>query len=89
MKFDISNFFNSFIDSVGNWLDDTLSALFSILPDSPFAALSKVDGVDEILGIINFFIPINYMISVLQLWLIAVAGYYIWQLALRWAKAIE
>jgi hypothetical protein len=42
-----------------------------------------------ILGYINYFIPIQEMLVLLGTWVLAINGYYIYSIVLRWAKAIS
>jgi len=44
---------------------------------------------NELLGYINFFIPVTEMVSILAGWLVAIAAYYVASVALRWARAIS
>jgi len=44
---------------------------------------------NELLGYINFFLPITEMLSILSGWLVAIMAYYIASVALRWARAIS
>lgn len=60
--------------------------LFGILPNSPFKNLSfTVPYLAEI----NWVIPFNFIITVLSVWLPAIAVFYGVSIALRWIKAIE
>lgn len=77
----------SAINAVIHGLVDFLNILLSILPDSPFQNVN-VDGL-EFLGEINWVIPIDNMILLTGYWLLAIAVYYIYSTALRWAKAIQ
>lgn len=64
----------------------------SILPDSPFLFLDTI-SVDNIIyeyiQYINWFVPVNAIVAVLGAWTSAILVYYIVQVALRWANAIE
>ena len=41
------------------------------------------------LQMVNWFIPINTFIGILEGWLSCVAVYYVYQVVLRWIKVIE
>lgn len=75
---------NGIIQTLG-WL---VSLIFSILPPSPFKMISN-SPIAEYLPTLNFFIPIAEIISITQVWLAAVGVYYLYQIVLRWIKAIE
>ncbi|MEG0702231.1 MAG: hypothetical protein RR449_01505 [Christensenella sp.] len=79
----------NFLDFVGNGIKTILNAIFAFLPDSPFTMLAQNDSVSSVIGYLNYFIPVDFMIATLQLWLVAVGIFYIYQAILRWAKAIE
>ena len=65
-----------------------LNTIFSILPDSPFKMISN-SVIAEYLPTLNFFIPVSEIISISQFWLSAIGIYYVYQIVLRWIKAIE
>lgn len=73
---------------IGNFLGTLLSGLLSFLPDSPFQMLEN-SPVAAALPAVNYFIPISFAVSVLQGWLLAVGVYYVWQVVLRWVRAVE
>lgn len=70
-----------------------LMAILSFLPDSPFADLlddlAANSQIREILGMVNWFIPFYIFVPVLTAWLGCIAIYYVYQVVLRWLKAIE
>lgn len=76
-----------------NGLGDTVSGIFNrildILPKSPFVFLEANPQIKEVLGFLNWFIPIDTMIAMTESWLTAIAIYYVTQAILRWAKIIE
>lgn len=43
--------------------------------------------VKEYLGYINYFVPVGFILSVTETWLVAVGVYYAYQAYLRWIKA--
>lgn len=77
-------FLNGIIDVLGS----LISLIFSILPPSPFKLISN-SPIAEYLPTLNFFIPIAEIIAITQVWLTAIGVYYIYQIVLRWIKAIE
>lgn len=66
-----------------------LNNLANVLPMSPFQ--SFIQNFDDIpfLGYLNYFIPVSQMIAIGQVWLVAVALFYIYMIALRWIRAIN
>lgn len=86
---DISGWIQGFFSQIGDLLGEMFEKILSILPDSPFQALSSIPEVQEVLGYVNYFVPISFFLSVLQLWLAAIGVFYLWQVILRLIKAIE
>lgn len=74
------------------WLKNLLKGIavwvVNCLPNSPFSLLD-FGPVKEYLGYINYFVPVDFILSVTETWLTAVAVYYIYQAYLRWIKAID
>lgn len=69
-----------------------LSAVLGFLPDSPFKMLDELTPVSNLLKIlsyVNWFIPIYTFVGILEGWLVCVAVYYVYQVVLRWLRAIE
>lgn len=75
---------NLIISSVGN----ALSLIIGILPHSPFHYLEN-SSVSEWLGYLNWIIPIDYIITFLEAWLVAIGMFYIYQSFARWVKLIQ
>lgn len=84
----MGNFFIELINSLIKGLGLVLTTLFSILPKSPFKIIDNTI-IAEYLGSFNYFFPIVEMVNILQVWTVAVGGYYLVQIVLRWIKAIE
>ena len=64
------------------------SVALSFLPASPFQLfISQVEKLPY-LGFINYFIPIDFFLSVGQAWLIAITIFYLASVVLRWVKMI-
>jgi hypothetical protein len=81
MQVGIISIINRVIEAVGS----AISAIFIFLPDSPFLWVEEIDS--EVLEAINWVIPVSAMISHIQLYVTAVAIYYVLRIALRWLKA--
>lgn len=80
------------LDSLGEIITGGLEAILSFFPPSPFALLDELTASPEIaewLGFLNWFIPVNSFVAILETWLACIAIYYVWQVILRWLKAIE
>lgn len=62
-----------------------------LFPTSPFVILDSMASSEfyEWLQMVNWFIPINTFVGILETWLSCVAVYYVYQIVLRWVKVIE
>jgi hypothetical protein len=56
--------------------------------EGPISGIRAAFG-SELLGYVNYFIPIAEMAAILSVWVVAIAAYYVASVALRWAKAIS
>lgn len=65
-----------------------ITLIFSLLPPSPFKILDN-SPIAEYLPTLNYFIPLNEMLTVAEVWLAAVGTYYLYQAVLRWIKFIQ
>lgn len=87
------NWLGDFFGTIKDWLTDTIntiqSAIFLLLPDSPFKNLSMPREVTEILGYINWIVPFYMIGNVLLAWTLAIVVYYAYQTILRWIKTIQ
>lgn len=81
----LKNFWNGLTDI----LNDILAAVMVLLPDSPFANVQIPNEVRQILGYVNYFVPIGAMLAIGTGWLSAIGIYYLYQTILRWAKTIK
>lgn len=63
--------------------------VFPASPLQPLIATLQSSAVSEILGFVNWFVPIGTMIGILTGWLTCVAAYYVYQIILRWIKVVE
>lgn len=65
--------------------------VIELLPESPFVVLDELSRSEfyEWLQFLNWFIPVNTFVSILEGWLVCVAVYYVYQVVLRWIKVIE
>jgi hypothetical protein len=77
------------MDLILDAVNSALGEILSFLPDSPFQYfLSQMEKM-EFLKTLNWLVPISSFISIGMTWLSAVSVYYIYQIILRWARAIE
>ncbi len=67
---------------LGQWMVDNL-------PGSPITFIQTYSGVSDLLGFLNWFIPIGTLIAMAELWLTAIVIWYVVQWILRWANAIK
>lgn len=80
------------LESLKSLLTSGLMAVLSFLPSSPFAVLNELAANGQIvewLGYVNWFVPVYTFVAILEVWLLGIAIYYVWQVVLRWLKAVE
>lgn len=75
------------MDGIMSNLMNALTWVIELLPNSPFQAISNSD-VNQFMGTLNWFIPLDKIVAELELWLAAVVIFYMYQIILRWIRAI-
>ncbi len=81
----LKSLWNSIVDVVS----DIANAIVLLLPDSPFKDVEIPSEVMQIMGYVNYFVPIGAMLTIGASWLTAIGVYYLYQTILRWAKTIK
>ena len=78
-------------DALSSTVISFIASILKLLPESPFVILDNLSQTEfyEWIQYLNWFIPINTFISILEAWLVAIGIYYIYQIVLRWVKAIQ
>lgn len=74
--------------SVANFLNEVLGSILFFLPDSPMKILDY-EPLKPYLGLFNYLFPVAEILAFLELWISAIAVYYVYQIVLRWVKAID
>lgn len=77
--------FNKFIEFCGY----ILSAILGVLPTSPFNGVESFISDNKFLQYLGFVIPMPEIAAIFTSWLSAIAIWYVYQIILRWIKAIE
>lgn len=82
------NLFIDFINFIIKTFGNILNFIFSFLPDSPF---SKIDNsaIVEFVGYLNYLVPVAEIVSILTVWGSAIGIYYVYQIVLRWIRAVD
>lgn len=78
-------------DALSNALVSFAVGVIELFPTSPFVVLDELTQMEFYtwLQYLNWFIPVNTFISILEAWLVGVGLYYAYQIVLRWVKVIE
>ena len=75
-----------FVDKVGDMI-------LSLLPDSPFqsalSGISQNSAISDILGYVNYVLPISEALAVMSVWLVAIGVFYSYQCLMRWTNNID
>ena len=56
--------------------------------EAPIQGVQAMFGT-ELLGYINYFLPLSEMAAILSVWVVSIGAYYIASVALRWVRAIS
>lgn len=84
--------FGNIMDSLINWLNGIASAAILLLPESPFSELSIATfpgAFGDVMGWINYFVPIGAMLGIMTTYLVAVLAWYTVRWILRVAQYID
>lgn len=84
----IGSWFAAIWNTIISSIQTAGTAIVMLLPDSPFEMLSN-SGVSQYMGWLNWLVPIQQMVAILELWTTAILIYYIYVVILRWIKAIQ
>lgn len=83
----MANFFTGMINAGIRGLGAILSWVVNLLPASPFQLIDN-SPIQPFIATFNWFVPLNTIIAILELWLIAVGTYYLYMVILRWVKLL-
>ena len=76
------------IDFVYKWAAEMASKIIELLPTSPFRSFINSWEPPAYLGWLNWFFPVSQILSILALWLSAIALFYLYSIIMRWVKMI-
>lgn len=79
------------IETIGNFLYNILEAVGNILPRDPFLQFFQMPDavVYKYLGVVNWVIPVAFIVSTFEAFLVSYGTYILISSVLRWVKAIE
>ena len=77
----LMSFMNNLIQTIGK-------GLMSVLPTSPFRQFINSWIPPAYLGWLNWFFPVQRILSILGLWLTAIGLFYLYSILMRWVKMI-
>lgn len=76
------------LDWFGELVNKFASMILSVLPHSPVQKyLASFDKLPY-LGWLNWFVPVSAIITVAETWLVCIGLFYLYQIILRWVRAI-
>lgn len=85
----LPDIFISIVNFIISAIGTLASSILSLLPDSPFSSVKIQSISSKYLGHLAWIIPFETIITVLGSSLVAVGIYYLYQIVLRWVKAIK
>lgn len=77
-----------FINTIINNFANVIKFIIGILPKSPFSWINN-SAISQYLPTFNWFFPVSEIIATLEFWITAISLYYLYQIIMRWIKAIE
>ena len=83
----MGNFVIHLINYIISGIAYFINFIINLLPKSPFQFLNS-SSISDCLGYFNWLFPIKSMISFLEVWLVAVALYYVYSVIMRWVKLL-
>lgn len=84
----IGSWFAMVWDKIITGMSSAGAAVIAMLPDSPFQIIDN-SPVAKYMGYLNWIIPMNQIVGILELWVTAIVIYYLYVVILRWIKAIQ
>lgn len=77
-----------FIEFINSIFGGLLNVIISVFPPSPFLGVPAVIENFEPLRYINWFFPVTECVQLLGIWILCVAGFYLYMVIARWIKLI-
>lgn len=76
------------LDRLNAFLNYVAAKIMFFLPDSPFREF--ITGLSDVPWIryLNWFVPVGTFVTIGAVWVAAIAVFYVYQIILRWAKAV-
>lgn len=72
-----------------DFLNGLIQGIVALLPQDPIQPFLSEIHLGEWVGWLNWFINVKLFNRILAAWLVAVAGFYIYQAIARWMKLIQ
>lgn len=85
----LPDIFISIVNFIISAIGTLASSILNLLPNSPFASVKIQSISTNYLGHLAWIIPFETLITILSSSLIVVGTYYLYQIVLRWVKAIK
>lgn len=76
------------LESIATFFSEVIEKILGILPDSPFQYVSTTAYVYKYIQYINWVIPVDFILTTLQAWLVAYSLYLVYSVILRTVNAI-
>lgn len=67
------------LSGIVHFINELLLNLLSLLPGSPFATFIQFTDEYELLGFINWFIPFDFCVTIMEAWLSAIMAMYLYK----------
>ena len=80
---------NDFIKNINDVFQKVFEWVLALLTTSPFSKLELPEPIQNMLGYVNYYVPISQMLIIAGSWIGCIAVYYVYQLILRKISAIS
>lgn len=85
----LADFFITLVNSLISAIGFLGNSIIGVLPNSPFSGINIRIIPEDLFSALSWIIPFETILTIFNTSLIAVTGYYIYQVVLRWIKAIK
>lgn len=79
---------NDIVTTVSNALESAAKWVINLLPMSPFQSVSNAP-IQQYMPNLGWLIPVNEILAILSLWVVAIGVFYMYQAILRLTRMIE
>lgn len=80
--------FSEIWNKISNFFSEKIYGIIDTMPDSPFVNFTLPAGIVNILGYVNWFVPVGAILATLAAWVACIGIYYLISAILRLFKVV-